>query len=159
MSRESLRATARVGSTLVAGARVSPVGGAGAPLSSVLLGSVPPPRLETSTPTTMSSATSASGPADSSRRTSGRVRVPTRGGEDIGRGCRSSPAPPMSTRRKPPAKPRKRPAAKKKRPTRAKRSSFAWPTMPQFEQQHYDLIGLGLVALASFLAFVFYIGW
>ena len=64
----------------------------------------------------------------------------------------------MSTRKKAPAKPRKRQPAKR-RPVRAKRSSFAWPTMPQLEQRHFDLIGLGLVALASFLAFVFYIGW
>ena len=44
-------------------------------------------------------------------------------------------------------------------PVRATRSSFAWPTMPQLEQRHLDLIGLGLVALASFFAFVFYLGW
>jgi len=31
--------------------------------------------------------------------------------------------------------------------------------MPHLEQRHYDLIGLGAVALASFLAFVFYLGW
>ena len=31
--------------------------------------------------------------------------------------------------------------------------------MPQLEQRHLDLIGLGLVALASFFAFVFYLGW
>ena len=31
--------------------------------------------------------------------------------------------------------------------------------MPQLQQRHYDLIGLGAVALASFLAFVFYLGW
>ena len=31
--------------------------------------------------------------------------------------------------------------------------------MPQLEQRHLDLIGLGLVALASYFAFVFYLGW
>ncbi|MEA2348337.1 MAG: segregation ATPase FtsK/SpoIIIE, family [Thermoleophilaceae bacterium] len=31
--------------------------------------------------------------------------------------------------------------------------------MPSLEQRHYDLIGLGLVALAIFFAFVFYFGW
>ena len=33
------------------------------------------------------------------------------------------------------------------------------PRMPSIEQRHVDLLGLGLVALASFLAFVFYLGW
>ncbi|MEA2478518.1 MAG: segregation ATPase FtsK/SpoIIIE, family, partial [Thermoleophilaceae bacterium] len=47
----------------------------------------------------------------------------------------------------------------RKRPVRAKRSSFAWPTMPQLEQRQLDLIGLGLVALATYFAFVFYLGW
>ena len=31
--------------------------------------------------------------------------------------------------------------------------------MPRLEQRQLDLIGLGLVALAAFLAFVFYLGW
>ncbi|MFL5884257.1 MAG: DNA translocase FtsK 4TM domain-containing protein, partial [Thermoleophilaceae bacterium] len=31
--------------------------------------------------------------------------------------------------------------------------------MPQLEQRQLDLIGLGVVALAAFLAFVFYLGW
>src|SRR3954471_9260208 len=52
-----------------------------------------------------------------------------------------------------------KPAPRKRPPVRAKRSSFAWPTMPQLEQRHLDLIGLGLVALARFFAFVFYLGW
>ena len=33
------------------------------------------------------------------------------------------------------------------------------PGLPTLEQRQLDLIGLGLVALASFLAFVFYLGW
>ncbi len=42
---------------------------------------------------------------------------------------------------------------------RAKRSSFALPRLPHLEQRHLDVIGLGLVALAVFMAFVFYLGW
>jgi S-DNA-T family DNA segregation ATPase FtsK/SpoIIIE len=33
------------------------------------------------------------------------------------------------------------------------------PRLPELEQRHLDLIGLGLVALAAFFAFVFYLGW
>jgi len=33
------------------------------------------------------------------------------------------------------------------------------PRIPELEQRHYDLIGLGLVALGAFFAFVFYLGW
>jgi S-DNA-T family DNA segregation ATPase FtsK/SpoIIIE len=33
------------------------------------------------------------------------------------------------------------------------------PRMPELEQHQLDLIGLGLVALAAFLAFVFYLAW
>jgi S-DNA-T family DNA segregation ATPase FtsK/SpoIIIE len=40
--------------------------------------------------------------------------------------------------------------------TRAKRSSTR---LPLLEQRHLDLIGLGLVALSAFLAFVLYGGW
>jgi DNA segregation ATPase FtsK/SpoIIIE, S-DNA-T family len=47
----------------------------------------------------------------------------------------------------------------KKRKARARRSSLALPRMPALEQRHLDLIGLGLVALAAYLAFVFYAGW
>jgi S-DNA-T family DNA segregation ATPase FtsK/SpoIIIE len=35
----------------------------------------------------------------------------------------------------------------------------ARPTMPVLEQRHLDVVGLGFVALATFLAFVFYLGW
>ena len=31
--------------------------------------------------------------------------------------------------------------------------------LPQLEQRHWDLIGLGLVAFAAFFACVFYLGW
>jgi S-DNA-T family DNA segregation ATPase FtsK/SpoIIIE len=37
--------------------------------------------------------------------------------------------------------------------------AFRLPRMPHFEDQDLDLIGLGLVALAAFFAFVFYMGW
>ncbi len=35
----------------------------------------------------------------------------------------------------------------------------AVPRLPELEQRHHDLIGLGLVALGAFFAFVFYLGW
>ena len=50
---------------------------------------------------------------------------------------------------------RSKPRAK----TRARRSALGVPSIPKLEQRHYDLIGLGLVALAVFFAFVFYFGW
>ena len=56
-------------------------------------------------------------------------------------------------------------AKKKKPPARARRSSRpSAPTLPRLsdiklEQHQLDLIGLGLVALAAFMAFVFYLGW
>ncbi|HEX8066278.1 MAG TPA: DNA translocase FtsK 4TM domain-containing protein [Thermoleophilaceae bacterium] len=33
------------------------------------------------------------------------------------------------------------------------------PELPELEQRHFDVIGLGLVGLGSFFAFVFYLGW
>src|SRR5215211_6279596 len=45
---------------------------------------------------------------------------------------------------------------------RARRRTRAWwPTvrLPELEQRHWDLIGLGLVAFAAFFASVFYLGW
>ncbi len=47
-----------------------------------------------------------------------------------------------------------------RKPARRARASRAWspPQMPTFEQHHLDLIGLGLVAFATFLAFVLYMG-
>jgi S-DNA-T family DNA segregation ATPase FtsK/SpoIIIE len=53
----------------------------------------------------------------------------------------------------------RRPSRSKKRASRARRSSFEWPQIPVLEQRHFDLIGLGLVALAAFFASVFYLGW
>ena len=55
----------------------------------------------------------------------------------------------MASRRPSRKKPRGRPAARRSRGR----------AMPQLEQRHLDLIGLGLVALAAFFAFVFYLGW
>jgi S-DNA-T family DNA segregation ATPase FtsK/SpoIIIE len=71
----------------------------------------------------------------------------------------------MSTR----SSTRKKPAARKRTPTRArrrpapppKRRSPQLPRLPELslDQHQLDLIGLGLVALAAFMAFVFYLGW
>ena len=47
-------------------------------------------------------------------------------------------------------------AASSRRKPRGRRSAPARPTL---EQRHWDLIGLGLVALAVFLAFLVYLGW
>jgi DNA segregation ATPase FtsK/SpoIIIE, S-DNA-T family len=54
-----------------------------------------------------------------------------------------------------------RKATARRRPTRARRSSVRWsvPALPRLEQRHLDLIGLGLVALGVFGAFVVYLGW
>jgi S-DNA-T family DNA segregation ATPase FtsK/SpoIIIE len=42
-----------------------------------------------------------------------------------------------------------------------RRSRGLWPPveLPQLEQRHWDLIGLGCVSFAAFFAFVFYFGW
>jgi S-DNA-T family DNA segregation ATPase FtsK/SpoIIIE len=42
---------------------------------------------------------------------------------------------------------------------RAGRPRPGLPRLPTLEQRHLDLLGLGAVALACFLAFVFYLGW
>jgi DNA segregation ATPase FtsK/SpoIIIE, S-DNA-T family len=49
----------------------------------------------------------------------------------------------------------------RRRPARARRSSVRWtpPALPQLEQRHIDIIGLGLVAVGVFLAFLVYLGW
>jgi S-DNA-T family DNA segregation ATPase FtsK/SpoIIIE len=65
----------------------------------------------------------------------------------------------------PPARrrPKPKPAPKKKPPrakTRARRSGPSWKAgLPQLEQRHFDVIGLGLVATAIFFAFVVYLDW
>jgi S-DNA-T family DNA segregation ATPase FtsK/SpoIIIE len=60
-----------------------------------------------------------------------------------------------STKKKPPARARTRSAPP------PKRGAAQLPRLPkiELEQHQLDLIGLGLVALAAFLAFVFYLGW
>src|SRR4051812_41949623 len=49
----------------------------------------------------------------------------------------------------------------RRRPARARRSFVRWPPrgLPRLERRHLDLIGLGLVALAVFLAFLIYLDW
>ena len=42
---------------------------------------------------------------------------------------------------------------------RLPRPRFRIPHLPDLEQRHYDVIGLGLVALAAFFAFVLYLHW
>src|SRR5919198_2851407 len=45
---------------------------------------------------------------------------------------------------------------------RGRRRTRAWwltVRLPELEQRHLDLIGLGLVAFAAFFACVFYLGW
>jgi DNA segregation ATPase FtsK/SpoIIIE, S-DNA-T family len=54
--------------------------------------------------------------------------------------------------------PRHRKRARARRSRRRSALHFL-PALPQLEQHHRDLIGLGLVALAAFFACVFYLGW
>ncbi len=51
-------------------------------------------------------------------------------------------------------------AATRRRKRRRARGAW-WPQfdLPRFEQRHWDLIGLGLVAFAAFFTCVFYFGW
>jgi S-DNA-T family DNA segregation ATPase FtsK/SpoIIIE len=54
------------------------------------------------------------------------------------------------------------PAAKKKpsrRPARRSRRPLPRWSLPQLEQRQLDLIGLGLIALGAFFAFLVYFGW
>src|SRR5215210_4224230 len=60
----------------------------------------------------------------------------------------------------PPARRRTKPKPKPKAKPRVRRSRPSWRgSLPVLEQRHYDVIGLGLVAAAIFLAFVVYLGW
>ena len=52
--------------------------------------------------------------------------------------------------------PRQKPSARRRAP--ARRPALALPRIPPIEQRHLDLLGLAFVALAAFLAFVFYLG-
>src|ERR1700754_602503 len=52
------------------------------------------------------------------------------------------------------------PAARRKPRARRSAPPSAWRgRMPVLEQRHWDLIGLALVAVAIFLAFLIYLGW
>jgi DNA segregation ATPase FtsK/SpoIIIE, S-DNA-T family len=52
------------------------------------------------------------------------------------------------------------PTARRKPRARRPASQPAWrPSVPELEQRHWDLIGLGLVAFAIFLVFLVYLGW
>jgi S-DNA-T family DNA segregation ATPase FtsK/SpoIIIE len=64
----------------------------------------------------------------------------------------------MSSRSRTKKKPAPRTRARRAAP---RRQSPPLPRLPSFrlEQHQLDLLGLGLVALAAFLAFVFYLGW
>ena len=63
--------------------------------------------------------------------------------------------PPARRRPKPKPAPKKKPRAK----TRARRAPSWKQGLPQLEQRHFDVIGLGLVATAIFFAFVVYLDW
>jgi S-DNA-T family DNA segregation ATPase FtsK/SpoIIIE len=55
--------------------------------------------------------------------------------------------------------PARKPARKPSR-ARARRPAAHWrPRLPALDQRHVDLLGLGLVAVAAFLAFPLYLGW
>ena len=49
--------------------------------------------------------------------------------------------------------------ARKTKPRARRSAPVAWPRLPQLEQRRLDLIGLGLVAAAVFLAFLIYLRW
>jgi DNA segregation ATPase FtsK/SpoIIIE, S-DNA-T family len=64
--------------------------------------------------------------------------------------------PPARRRPKPKSAPAKKPRPK----ARARRSGPSWKAgLPTLDQRHFDIIGLGLVAMAIFFAFVVYLGW
>jgi S-DNA-T family DNA segregation ATPase FtsK/SpoIIIE len=50
-------------------------------------------------------------------------------------------------------------ASRRRKRRRARRAWLPQLELPQLEQRHWDLIGLGLVAFAAFFACVFYLGW
>ncbi|MEA2353845.1 MAG: segregation ATPase FtsK/SpoIIIE, family, partial [Thermoleophilaceae bacterium] len=67
----------------------------------------------------------------------------------------------MASRRTPTKsrRPAKKRAKKRRSRSQLPQISLRIPRMPELEQRHLDVIGLGLVALAAFFAFVFYLGW
>ena len=62
----------------------------------------------------------------------------------------------MATRTRAPARSKKKPPARARRQPRRRGRTAA---MPSLEQRHLDLIGLGLAAVAVFLAFVIWLDW
>jgi DNA segregation ATPase FtsK/SpoIIIE, S-DNA-T family len=50
-------------------------------------------------------------------------------------------------------------ASRRSKRRRARKAWWPRLDLPQLEQRHLDLIGLGLVAFAAFFACVFYLGW
>jgi DNA segregation ATPase FtsK/SpoIIIE, S-DNA-T family len=50
-------------------------------------------------------------------------------------------------------------AAPRRRKRRRLRGFLPSIDLPRFEQRHWDLLGLGLVAFAAFFACIFYLGW
>jgi DNA segregation ATPase FtsK/SpoIIIE, S-DNA-T family len=66
----------------------------------------------------------------------------------------------MATRKKTGKKPAKKPVRKPaRRPAPRRFGGGLWLRLPMLEQRHFDLVGLALVALGVFLAFVFYGDW
>src|SRR3954471_7461968 len=51
------------------------------------------------------------------------------------------------------------PAATRKKPAKRSRKTASQWKLPQLDQRQLDLIGLGLVALGLFFAFLVYFGW
>lgn len=49
--------------------------------------------------------------------------------------------------------------ARRRRKRKKTRAAFAWPRLPEIQERHIDLFGLGLVAAAVFLGFVIYRDW
>ena len=74
--------------------------------------------------------------------------------QDEGRSASKRSAPPMPTAAKPRKNARQPRAEGQARPKRARAARAR--SVPQLEQRHLDLLGLGLVALAVFLGFVLY---
>jgi S-DNA-T family DNA segregation ATPase FtsK/SpoIIIE len=60
----------------------------------------------------------------------------------------------------PPARRRPKPKPAPKKKPRARRSRPSWKSgLPKLDQRHFDVIGLGLVAMAIYFSFVVYMGW
>src|SRR4051812_9105380 len=51
------------------------------------------------------------------------------------------------------------PAATRKKPAKRSRKTASHWKLPQLDQRQLDLVGLGLIALGAFFAFLVYFGW